>query len=72
MPNGYSLLFLSKFQCLLPLVPFWNPLNATPNTECTTWKKWAIGRIQQFDPSIVLAAAEDYRPISGGPLSMSQ
>lgn len=70
--NGYSLLFLSKIQCLVPLVPFWNPITATPNTQCATWKKWAITRIQQFDPSVVIVAAEDYRPYSSNALPMSQ
>ncbi len=58
--NGYSLLFLAKIPCPLPLVGFWNGLNDTPNTQCTTWKKWALTRIQQFDPSIVIATSEDF------------
>ena len=70
--NGYSLLFLSKLQCLLPMVPFWDPLTSTPNTQCTAWKKWAISRVQQFNPSIVIATTEDYLPYSSNGLQMSQ
>ena len=70
--NGYSLLFLSKLQCLLPMVPFWNPLTSTPNTQCTAWKKWAIARVQQFNPSIVIATTEDYLSYTSSGLQMSQ
>ncbi|HEX3448486.1 MAG TPA: SGNH hydrolase domain-containing protein [Isosphaeraceae bacterium] len=70
--NGYSLLFLAKIPCPLPLVSFWNGLNNTPNPQCTTWKNWAIGRIQQFDPSIVIATTEDYHPTSSNLAPMSQ
>ena len=70
--NGYSLLFLSKLQCLLPMVPFWNPLTSTPNTQCTAWKKWAIARIQQFNPNIVIATTEDYLSYASSGLQMSQ
>jgi SGNH domain (fused to AT3 domains) len=59
--NGYSLLFLAKIPCPLPMVPFWNELNSTPNTQCTAWKKWAINRINQFNPSLVVATTEDFQ-----------
>ena len=72
MANGYSLLFLAKIPCPLPMVPFWNVLNATPNTQCTTWKKWAIAKIQQFDPSVVVATTEDIMAYSNNALPMSQ
>jgi SGNH domain (fused to AT3 domains) len=70
--NGYSLLFLAKIPCPLPLVGFWNPLNETPNPQCTTWKKWAFARIQQFDPSLVIATTEDYAIYSNNAAPMSQ
>jgi hypothetical protein len=70
--NGYSLLFLAKIPCPLPLVSFWNGLNGTPNQQCTTWKKWALTRIQQFDPSIVIATTEDFDLYSGNATRMSQ
>jgi hypothetical protein len=70
--NGYSLLFLAKIPCPLPLVGFWNALNETPNTQCTTWKKWAFTRIQQFDPSIVIATTEDFQLYSNNAKPMSQ
>lgn len=70
--NGYSLLFLAKIPCPLPMVPFWNVLNATPDTQCTTWKKWATAKIQQFNPSVVIATTEDLNPYTNNALKMSQ
>ncbi len=70
--NGYSLLFLAKIPCPLPMVPFWNVLNATPDTQCTTWKKWATAKIQQFNPSVVVATTEDLNPYTNNALAMSQ
>ena len=70
--NGYSLLFLSKIPCPLPSVSFWNQINSTPNTQCTTWKKWAFSRIQQFDPSLVVAATEDFNPYANDGVMMKQ
>jgi SGNH domain (fused to AT3 domains) len=70
--NGYSLLFLAKIPCPLPQVGFWNGLNNTPNPQCTTWKNWAITRIQQFDPSVVVATTEDRNPYSSNNAAMSQ
>jgi hypothetical protein len=70
--NGYSLLFLAKIPCPLPHVGFWNGLNNTPNPQCTTWKNWAVGRIQQFAPSIVIAATEDHNPYGSNAGAMSQ
>ena len=70
--NGYSLLFLAKIPCPLPLVGFWNGLNNTPNPQCTTWKNWAISRINQFDPSVVIATTEDRNPVNSGNAAMSQ
>jgi hypothetical protein len=57
--NGYSLLFLAKIPCPLPMISFWTNLTDTSNTQCTKWKQWAFGRIQQFNPSIVIATTED-------------
>jgi hypothetical protein len=59
--NGYSLLFLAKIPCPLPMVPFWNELDSTPNPQCTAWKKWAFNRINQFNPSLVVATTEDFQ-----------
>lgn len=70
--NGYSLLFLAKIPCPLPLVGFWNGLNNTPNPQCTTWKKWAFTRIAQFDPSVVVATTEDRDPTGNNNSVMSQ
>ena len=70
--NGYSLLFLAKIPCPLPLVGFWNGLNNTPNPQCTSWKKWAFTRIQQFNPNVVIATTEDRNPIAGNNSPMSQ
>ena len=70
--NGYSLLFLAKLPCPLPMASFWNNLNSTPDTQCTTWKKWAFTRIQQFDPSVVVATTEDFVPYSRNAVEMSQ
>jgi SGNH domain (fused to AT3 domains) len=70
--DGYSLLFLAKIPCPLPMVPFWNVLNNTPDTQCTTWKKWATAKIQQFDPSVVVATTEDLNPYTNNALAMSQ
>lgn len=70
--NGYSLLFLAKIPCPLPLVGFWNGLNNTPNPQCTSWKKWAFTRIQQFNPNVVVATTEDRDPIANNNSPMSQ
>jgi hypothetical protein len=70
--NGYSLLFLAKIPCPLPMVGFWNEINFTSNTQCTTWKKWAIAHIQQFNPSIVIAATEDFNPYKSNDTAMKQ
>ena len=70
--NGYSLLFLAKIPCPLPMVALWNTLNATPNTQCTAFKKWAISKIQQFNPSIVLATTEDFITYTGNAEPLSQ
>jgi hypothetical protein len=70
--NGYSLLFLAKIPCPLPMTEFWNGLNEAPNTQCTPWKKWAISRIQQFNPSIVIAATQDFKLYNAKALPISQ
>jgi len=70
--NGYSLLFLAKLPCLLPMTTFWNNLNSTPDTQCTTWKKWAFARINQFNPSIVITATEDFIPYYRNAVPLSQ
>jgi hypothetical protein len=70
--NGYSLLFLAKIPCPLPMAEFWNALKETPNTQCTPWKKWAIARIQQFNPSIVVAATQDHQLYNVKALPVSQ
>jgi hypothetical protein len=70
--NGYSLLFLAKIPCPLPMVALWNTLNSTPNTQCTAFKKWAISKIQQFNPSIVLATTEDFITYTGNAEPLSQ
>ena len=70
--NGYSLLFLAKIPCPLPMVALWNALNSTPNTQCTAFKKWAISKIQQFNPSIVIATTEDFITYTGNAELLSQ
>lgn len=70
--NGYNLLLLIKIPCPLPMVPFWNAVDNTPNTECTTWKKWAFTRIDKFDPSLVIATTEDFLPLTEQITTMSQ
>lgn len=61
-----------KIPCPLPMVTFWNQLTTAPNTSCTAWKKWAIGRINQFDPSVVVVTTEDWDPQTATPQPMSQ
>jgi hypothetical protein len=54
------------------MITFWNALDETPNTQCTAWKKWAFSRIQQFDPSIVVATTDDHLLYDSGAHLASQ
>jgi hypothetical protein len=70
--NGYSLLFLSKISCWLPDMTFYNALTDAPNTACSAWRTWAIGQINQFKPTILVAATLDLGNRTSGDVVVSQ
>jgi peptidoglycan/LPS O-acetylase OafA/YrhL len=49
--------------CAVPQVHLWNEQTQTPDTECDRWRAWAIRRIIELKPAVVVLTSMYYFPL---------
>jgi hypothetical protein len=69
--TGYSFLPLAKVECTMADLTTQVPYSKGAYTSCPTFRKWAMAKVQAFNPSVVVIStlAEQFDTVKGKPIS---
>ncbi len=62
----WRLIYFAKSACPVALLPYTADVNGGDYTQCTSWHTFAIKRIKQLDPDLVVVSEENRQPPNNG------